>query len=96
MITYDEGGPIDPDAFSKWLKGVTTPYGIEVSSHRLRHTAATLMLNRVGSIEQVSSFLGHADIQTTAVYARITPSTRSNAANDLGELLDRRLREVQE
>ena len=94
VISYDESGPIDPDSFSKWLKATAAPYGIEVSSHRLRHTAATLMLNSVGSIEQVSSFLGHADIQTTSGYARITPATRSNAANELGELLDTHLREV--
>ena len=91
VISYDEGGPIDPDAFSKWLKETTANSGIEVSAHRLRHTAATLMLNRIGSIEQVSSFLGHADIQTTAVYARITPYTRSQAASELGSLLDGQL-----
>jgi site-specific recombinase XerD len=49
------------------------------------------MLNKVGSLEEVSSLLGHADIKTTSIYARITPDTRHAAAQALGAVFDRAL-----
>ena len=36
--------------------------------HVLRHTAAKLRRNNVASIEDVSAFLGHRSIATTATY----------------------------
>ena len=47
--------------------------GIEkVHPHRLRRTAATLALRRGMPIEQVSLMLGHANLETTRIYARST------------------------
>jgi integrase len=37
--------------------------------HDLRHTCATRMIERGGSIVAVSKILGHADIKTTMRYA---------------------------
>ena len=47
--------------------------GIEkVHPHRLRRTAATMALRRGMPIEQVSLMLGHANLETTRIYARST------------------------
>jgi integrase len=88
VVSYRDGKPIDPDAFSLWLRRLAQRNGVTASPHRLRHTAATTMLNRVGPLEQVASFLGHSDIRTTSIYARITPDTRQEATRALGRILD--------
>lgn len=43
------------------------PFG----AHRLRHTAATHMLNAGASLAEVSQVLRHRDPQTTAMYAKV-------------------------
>ena len=56
------------------LKKVAQFCGItkNVSSHLARHTFATLTLTKGVSIESVSKMLGHTNIGTTQIYARIT------------------------
>ena len=50
------------------------------------------MLNHVGPLEHVASFLGHSDIRTTSIYVKIVPATREESTRALGELLDARKR----
>lgn len=40
--------------------------------HQRRHTFATMILSKGVPIESVSKMLGHTNIRTTQVYARIT------------------------
>jgi site-specific recombinase XerD len=42
-----------------------------IRAHQLRHTAATAVLNAGGTIAEASQLLGHASLETTAVYARL-------------------------
>lgn len=52
--------------------------------HMLRHTfATTITLAKGVPIETVSKMLGHTNIQTTQIYARITNSKISNDMEDL-------------
>jgi integrase len=90
VVSFNAGAPIDPDAFSAWLRRTCRAVGVTASPHRLRHTAATLMLNHIGPLEHVASFLGHNDIKTTSIYAKIVPSTREESTRALGALLDAR------
>jgi integrase len=81
--------PVDPQNLTQWLSMRSKEIGITCSPHRLRHTAATMMLNETGSIATVSSFLGHTELRTTSVYARVLTSTSDDAAAALGEAVDR-------
>jgi site-specific recombinase XerD len=63
-----------------YLKKVGEQSGIKknLTFHLSRHTFATLTLSKGVSIESVSKMLGHTNIQTTQIYARITSEKISN------------------
>jgi site-specific recombinase XerD len=63
-----------------YLKEIGALCGIKkkLTFHLSRHTFATLTLSKGVSIESVSKMLGHTNIQTTQIYARITNEKISN------------------
>jgi len=63
-----------------YLKEIGTLCSINknLTFHLARHTFATLTLSKGVSIESVSKMLGHTNIQTTQLYARITNSKVGN------------------
>jgi integrase/recombinase XerD len=44
----------------------------KITPHTLRHAAATHMLKNGAPIRYLQEFLGHASVETTQVYTRIT------------------------
>lgn len=63
----------DCQIMNRLLKEVAICCGIKkrISTHCGRHTFATLMLTMGVSVESISKMLGHTDIKTTQIYARI-------------------------
>lgn len=60
-----------------------------MSSHVARHSCATSVLLANGvPIETVSKILGHTNIRTTQIYARITDLKVSNDMEMLAQKLD--------
>ena len=94
VVSFYRGNATDPDALTQWLKRVAKTVDVEVSPHRLRHSAATLMLNKGASIEAVSKVLGHSDIRVTGVYAKVLDETSAAALDLLAEELDERATDV--
>lgn len=88
VVSFGDGRPVDPDAMSRWLSSVGRSVGITVSPHRLRHSAATAMLNAGVAIETVGKVLGHGDVRTTAIYARVLDTSSDAALDDLARLLE--------
>ena len=62
--------------------GITKP----VTFHSSRHTYATMSLIYNVPIETVSAILGHADIKTTRVYAKIVDAKKRQAVDSLPRL----------
>lgn len=68
VFTNDGGAPLDGDAVTRGFKAALAAAGLPVVRfHDLRHSAATLMLERNGGdLKAVSSTLGHSTITLTA------------------------------
>ena len=69
------------------LKIVGDAAGLEKSltSHMGRHTYATMCLNSGIKIEVLAGMMGHSDIKTTQIYARLVNQTVENAYDTLEE-----------
>lgn len=68
----------------KWLKdaGITKP----VTFHCSRHTYATLLLSYGADIYTVMALMGHKDVATTQVYAKIVDEKKKKAVDMVPDL----------
>ncbi len=67
-----KGNPISTRMIQDTLTRYGNECGIEVTPHRLRHTFATQMLNAGMPITSLQRYLGHENIDTTMVYAKVS------------------------
>ena len=54
--------------------------------HTARHTLATMLLTKGADLYTVSKLLGHTDVATTQIYAKIVDSKKVEAVNLLNDL----------
>ena len=73
---------------NSYLKEIADICGIKknLTFHLARHTFATMSLSKGVPIESVSKMLGHTNIKTTQLYARIT---NKKIENDMEQLADK-------
>lgn len=67
----------------KSIAGIRKP----LTFHVVRHSFATLSLSHDVPIEKVARMLGHTDIKTTQIYAKILKSTIENYATELSRAI---------
>lgn len=76
--------PIHPDSPTRYLQKFGKHYSIDIHPHKLRHTAASLMITRGVDIASVSEILGHADKATTLkMYTHADEESKRRAAEVL-------------
>lgn len=70
---------------AKWVEaaGITK----HITFHCARHTFATLMLTQGADLYTTSKLLGHSNIQTTQIYAKIIDQKKTEAVNLLNDIL---------
>lgn len=84
-------GKINYWTICKQLKKVISECSIEkaISFHCSRHTFGTLALSKGMPIESVSRVLGHTNIVTTQIYAKITTQKLDNDLTMFGDKLNK-------
>lgn len=60
----------------------------EITFHCFRHTYAVLQLEHGADLYTVSKMLGHRDLKTTQIYAKIVDKTKQEAANRINLNID--------
>lgn len=84
VFTY-QGKPIKAlflsHKFKKYVK--RAPINQQLTFHSLRHTFASLLVQRGVSIYQVSRLLTHSDIRVTQIYSHLTEQDLLKAVNQL-------------
>lgn len=63
--------------------------GKKITFHTARHTAATMLLSLGVPIEVVSKILGHSDIRTTQIYAKVLAEQVKIGVHKLDNLFDK-------
>ncbi|QIK52872.1 site-specific integrase [Dysgonomonas sp. HDW5B] len=91
--TKDDSRPVFPlpirDKIWYEINQIGTLIGLKenLSYHQSRHSFGTLLLSADVSIESVAKMMGHANINTTQVYAQIT---EQKISEDMDKLIERR------
>lgn len=71
------------DNITKYVKRIAAKAGItkDFKFHSSRHTAATLALNAGAELYTISKILGHKDMRSTQVYAKVNIKKKAEAVN---------------
>ena len=89
IISTHAGGPVMPRSLDRALELLVEEAGLpRLSSHGLRHTAATHMVRNardVGELRAIADILGHSADMLMRVYAHAVPETSKSIAERIGE-----------
>ncbi|MCZ7586948.1 MAG: tyrosine-type recombinase/integrase [Deltaproteobacteria bacterium] len=78
------GKPLTRNSCRKPFARICAAAGVEeLRLHDIRHSFASQLVINGKSIKAVQELLGHSDIQTTMIYAHLSPSVHQDAVNSL-------------
>ena len=88
VFTWEDGHLYDPNYISRMFSEIAKKFGRpEVTLHKLRHTCASLLIEKNWNPKKVQYWLGHEDIQTTLnIYAHYERSKMNADYRNLEEL----------
>jgi site-specific recombinase XerD len=83
--------PLLKDLVHARIKAAGDRTGVKVSPHRLRHTYATQLLNAGCPITSIQRLLGHRQLSSTLIYARVHDRTIAQDYHDAMGQIESRL-----
>ena len=88
VFTWEDGSTYDPNYISRTFCKAMKEFGRpEITFHKLRHTCASMLINRGWDVKKLQYWLGHTDVQTTMnIYAHFNKQRLNEAADDLEEI----------
>lgn len=89
LFTNDDGRPMSPTSVTEALKKAAVEAGIakHVTSHVLRHSFATHLLEHGTDLRTIQVLLGHASIRSTTIYTHVSAATIAKTKSPLDQLL---------
>ena len=83
------GMPYRPDSLTRSFKRALERHGLpQMRYHDLRHSTASILVDKGWDINDIKEWLGHSDISTTAnIYAHISHRKKVSLAQDLHKTL---------
>ncbi len=88
MVSTRVGTPVVPRNYDKILAGLVAKAGVpKLTSHGLRHTAATLMVAQardVGEMRAIADILGHSPDMLMRTYAHAMPASTAAVIERIG------------
>lgn len=88
VFTWEDGRPYDPDYITGIFSKATKEFGRpEITLHKLRHSCASMLINKGWDIKKLQYWLGHTDTQTTLnIYSHFNRERLNTSTNDLAEI----------
>lgn len=85
IFTWPNGKPYRPDYITREFQKVLAKNDFpKMRFHDLRHSCASVLYDKGWALKDIQTWLGHADIQTTAnVYTHISNSRKNDMAKDI-------------
>lgn len=89
VFVNEHGLPYYPDTLSKIFKKIVKKYNLDdLSLHKLRHTSASLLLNKKTDVVSVSERLGHSNTSTTLnIYSHAIENLDYKSAKKMNNIL---------
>jgi len=83
--------PMSPTAVQGAMKLITNQinFGKKVSTHTLRHSYGTHLLEAGVSLKAIQQYMGHSSLQTTMIYLHLTDSAADDARKAIEKLFRR-------
>ena len=85
IFCWDDGHSYDPNYITRKFRHAMAAFGRpEITLHKLRHTCASILIDKGWDIKKIQYWLGHEDIQTTLdIYAHYIRHRDNRAGNDM-------------
>lgn len=85
IFVWPNGNPYRPDYITKTFQKVLSKNNFpRMRFHDLRHSCASILYDKGWELKDIQTWLGHADIETTAnIYTHISASRKNNMAKDI-------------
>ncbi len=81
VFTSKSNQKMHPNSIYKSLKTTLDKIGVKGDIHKFRHTFASNLLMKGATLFDLKELLGHANIETTMIYAHLSKEYRKNVVN---------------
>ena len=90
-ILYELGERMRPNYLTEYFPKYIAKHGMpKMRFHDLRHTFASILINQDVPLLNVSTFLGHSDLSTTAnIYAHLDKSKKQKSADVISSIFNK-------